>query len=105
MIEKPIKPMTKLLSEELFEAKWTNDCQDKQDYDFDVLKVCTRYYGRDYSSIPSIMLGDEVIKEPNEYLFGVSESDCKAKAEQWIDKELEKILDILKKNGYIVKQD
>ncbi|MBO8161133.1 MAG: hypothetical protein H0Z24_05805 [Thermosipho sp. (in: Bacteria)] len=79
-----------------FEAEWTKDCGSKENFDFSVIRVDTRYWG-DYTAKPSIYLGDKVLYElPKEqYIEGDSEIECKYKTEQWIKEKLEKLIDII----------
>ncbi|WP_142307022.1 hypothetical protein [Bacillus toyonensis] len=74
-------------------AVWTPDCAGKQDLDFPVLGVSTRYWA-DHTARPHIYLGDKVIAElpKGEYIEGKSEAECKLKTEEWIKENLAKIL-------------
>lgn len=79
----------------LLNAQWKKDCQDKSDYDFNVITVTTRFYGRDNTSIPSINIGDKTFIKPNQYITGETESDCKQKTEKWIKDELTHLISLL----------
>lgn len=76
-----------------FEAEWTNDCCGKQDLDFPVVNVSTRYWP-DYTAKPSIYLGEKVLYElPAEiYIEGQTEAECKYKTEQWIKEKLTELI-------------
>lgn len=80
-----------------FEAEWSNDCSGKQDLDFNIISVSTRYWP-DYTARPSIYLGTKVIHALPRgiYIEGNSEQDCKEKVETWIR---EKITEIINKLG------
>jgi len=69
-----------------FDAKWTLDCQGKQDFDFPVLSVSCRYYP-DYTVIASIYLGKEELLDSG-WIKGETETECKYKAEEWVKQNL-----------------
>lgn len=75
-----------------FETEWTSDCQGKQDFDFNVLTVSTRYWP-DNTAKPAIYLGEKVLVKPEEYICGETETECKYKTEQWIKENLSKLLE------------
>ena len=72
---------------------WKEDCGGKQNLDFPVLYVETRYYP-DFTASPTIYLGEtEIAKLPEgEYITGESEIECKYKTEQWIKENLSAII-------------
>jgi len=78
---------------EFGEVQWTKDCQGKQDFDFPVVYVSTRYYP-DHTAKPSIYLGDKLIAglPDGECITGETETECKYKAEEWIRREVSKIM-------------
>ena len=76
-----------------FEAEWKHDIQDKDDFDFPVLQVLTRYWGRDNTAKPAIYLGETIIKEYEGYIQGKDENETKRLAEKWIKEQLETIID------------
>lgn len=78
-----------------FYTEWTNDCSGKQDFDFPVLRVSTRYWP-DHTAKPSILLGREYVLAElpdKQYIEGRTEAECKQKVEEWVKKEITKILD------------
>lgn len=79
---------------EFEEVEWTLDCCGKQDFDFPVAYVETRYWP-DHTAKPSIFLGNKVIAElpDGKYITGETEKECKDNVEQWIKQELCKIID------------
>jgi hypothetical protein len=79
-----------------FEVKWKNDCQDKQDFDINVLQILTRYYGRDNTARPTIYLGETLVKEYDGWIQGDDEEETKRLTEEWIKTELAKIISKIK---------
>lgn len=81
-------------------AEWKKDCQDKSDFDFPVVSVSCRYWGRDQTCRPYLMLGGKVIASlpEGEFIEGESEAECKYKVEQWVRGKIEKMFGILLKN-------
>ena len=85
-----------------FECAWTLDCQQKQDFDFPIINVSTRYWP-DHTAMPSIYIGDVLggfELKPETYITGNSETECKYNTEQWIKAEVKKILTVLKAELY-----
>lgn len=104
-------------------ARWTSDCQGKQDLDFSIVSCDTRYYPN-YSGLCNIYFmsnfcwnfrpGDgyndayvesdlePIILAQSEILYGNSEADIKQKVKDWYNDNMidamEKALSILK-NG------
>ena len=78
---------------EFDELGWKGECEGTQDLDFPVLYVTTRYY-LDFTSTPTIYLGETVLFElpDGEYIEGDSEAECKDKTEQWIKEKLSEII-------------
>ena len=74
-----------------FDALWTKDAQDKQDLDFPVIQICTRFYGRDNTAKPSIWIGETQLVEHQGYIDGGSEAETKRLTEQWIRKQVLRI--------------
>jgi hypothetical protein len=79
---------------EFEQTEWTTDCGGKQDFDFPVLGVSTRYW-QDYTARPHIYLGDKILVElpKGEYIKGESEAECKMKVESWVKENLSKIIE------------
>lgn len=75
-----------------FETEWEYDIQDKWDFDFNVLRVSTRYWGRDNTAKPSIMLGEEKLVTYDGYIKGKDEQETRKLAEKWIKEQLEIII-------------
>jgi hypothetical protein len=78
---------------EFEDAIWTSDCGGKQDFDFSVLSVSTRYWA-DFTARPSIFLGDKIIVElpKGEYIKGETEIECKNNVEIWVKEKLTEII-------------
>jgi len=64
-----------------FPARWTNDCQGKQDLDCCLISLSTRYYP-DHTSYPSIYLGGLQVARAK-FEDCRTEGEAKHKAEQW----------------------
>lgn len=85
-----------------FETEWTTDCGGKQSFDFPVVEISTRYWP-DHTSMPSVCIGGAFFGieiKPDDYISGKTESECKYKTEQWIEKEVGKIISVLKNELY-----
>lgn len=87
----------KISNIEFKEAVWTPDVAGKQDFDFPVLSVSTRYW-RDHTARPSIWIGNEPFIElpKGVYIQGESEEECKLKVEEWLKENLSKIISKIK---------
>jgi hypothetical protein len=74
-------------------AFWTTDCAGKQDFDFNILSVSTRYWP-DHTARPQILLGDRVLVQlpKQEYIEGTTELECKQKVEQWVREKISIIM-------------
>lgn len=79
------------ITKQIKEKLWTDDCSGKQDLDIPILSISTRYYP-DFTAIPSFLLGDDdidsdidykILFEPNDFIRGESEEDCKLKVKEW----------------------
>lgn len=79
-----------------FDTWWSMDCGGKQDFDFGVLKVSTRYWP-DFTAKPAILLGNKEIYflPANEYIRGDSEVECKYLTEMWIKEKLTEVINKL----------
>ncbi len=79
-------------------AEWTPDCQGKQDLDFEILSVSTRYWPDNSAKVTFLAEGqtrrDErgIVECPgydpileSEFIYGSSEEDCKEKVRSWIN--------------------
>lgn len=97
------------------QAEWTSDCQGKQDYDADLLRLSTRYYPRgggfsiltpDHKwqendarpSIPpgataTIYLQDEPLTSAS--FEAETESEVKAKVEEWAREQFAKVVNAM----------
>ena len=88
-------------------AKWTSDCCGKQDLDFEVLSVSTRYWPDHSAKVTFLAEGqtirdergivecpgyDPILESP--IIYGSSEEDCKDKVRSWIN---EHVLEALEK--------
>ena len=81
-------------------AIWTSDCQWKQDFDWDLVKVNTRYYP-DYTAYSTIDIHHWIITEEDtewSYLTltekkfsSDSELEVKKQVEEWVQNEFAKI--------------
>lgn len=69
-------------------AKWTNDCQGKQDLDFPIIQAYTRYYP-DFTAICTIVMcpdeygGDGVELCDSGIISGTDDTDIKKKVRVW----------------------
>lgn len=82
---------------EFDEAEWKTDCQDKQDFDFPVLKVLTRYWGRDNTAKPTIYLGETILTEYIGYIKGKDEEETKSLTEKWIKEQVSELINKITK--------
>lgn len=93
-----------LVTKMLAGARWIEDCGDKQDFDFPVLSVSTRVYGRDNTAYPSILLftdgnvHDDYITLARADIEGDTLSQTKAEAEKWIRDRLFEIVPLILDN-------
>lgn len=77
-------------------AKWTNDCQGKQDLDFPIIQAYTRYYPDNSAFCEIVMCPDEggegVILCESGLLNGRSEIDIKENVKAWYNNNYLKAL-------------
>ena len=96
----------KFITKQIKSKNWTKDCCGKQDLDMPILSISTRYYP-DFTAMPSFTLCDDVIDsdvdykillEPNDYIKGESEEDCKLKVKEWYISNLTNVIGTLLSN-------
>lgn len=89
----------------LISAKWTPDCQGKQDYDGHIISISTRYWPGNYQSNGKISATSSIILRYNEddyeYLAekdfeGDSEAEVKSSVEEWAQEQMSKIVETMR---------
>ncbi len=106
----PIPTLADLIQTLQVAAKWTPDCQGKQDYDGEFIAISCRYYPPSYNPVcnePScnvtigIRLPDtDVVPLAKTELYRPTESELKAAVEQWVSNETKRMLTALMHAGY-----
>ena len=94
------------ITKQIKSKNWTKDCCKKQDLDMPILSINTRYYP-DFTVMPSFILCDDdidsdvdykILLEPNDYIKGESEEDCKLKVKEWYISNLTNVIGTLLSN-------
>ena len=93
------------------DARWTDDCQGKKNYDAPIVTIDSRYYpgggeSEKHGGYSSLILrhtdGNEIELTTCEF-EGDTEEKVKALVEDWAQKRFDEIVEMLKSN-YIVKE-
>lgn len=94
------------INKQIKSKNWTKDCCGKQDLDMSILSISTRYYP-DFTAMPSFLLGDagidsdidyKILLEPNDFIRGESEEECKLKVKEWYISNLKNAIEKLLNN-------